>query len=391
MLKQRVSSLCRKHTSLHSVQRRGIINPIKQVITDYLVNQRQNGYDQEEGDDEKKCPHVFKLVPLYDQSRNDHTTRECTIYIKGFLSSHTNKSLTFPFLNQVVNRKTESEQATLDKSHFQFWKTSHHILVQRQSHLWSENVYGWEWPNGRFPHQFNFSKKQKEDLESHHIHVDDVRIQTQFNPLSYIPVPVTTLTTICYQIANVLYKRSFRVTPTLFLASLLNDVALTAVSGYLEFQQANKNALEYSHLFTTQLSELRNKYDYVRVVAHSLGAKHAIEAIKQLPKEERPDEVHLCAAAVSEKSVQEIFLEGLTNAKSNGEKRTYHYWNENDYLLSYIFRTITMGEVAIGSSELLGSYKSIMSLNVPIEHFPKVYGQPIVHNMYGNVFYKFAQ
>lgn len=39
---------------------------------------------------------------------------------------------------------------------------------------------------------------------------------------------------------------------------------------------------------------------HLRVVAHSLGCRHLLEAVKLLALEERPDEVHLCAPACTQ-------------------------------------------------------------------------------------------
>jgi hypothetical protein len=385
-------------------QSRNYTNPIQEMLTKYITNiynqitsstsqqqQPENGYD------DKQKPYVFKMIPLHDRNllSNDPARSECTVYVKGFLSSHTNSSLVFPsYAKKKVNSNGEEEEDfTFDRSHFQFWKQSHGVLVQRESHKWAENAYGWDWPNGRFPHQYNFSSRSQQ--EEHELLKKngqiDPRDELKFNPMSYIPLPVATLAVTAFQVASLLYRRSLIrfINPTVLLTSVLHDIAFTTVIGYLEFRQANINSLQYAHLLRDELLKLNQQYEKVRVVAHSLGAKHAVEAIKLLPVDERPSEVHLCAAAIPEKDIDEVLHEGLTN-RHDPKHMTYNYWNDQDFLLNGIYRTITMGEIAIGCSELRGRYNHVKSIQVPIEHFPKVYSQSVVHNMYGSVFYKFA-
>lgn len=400
---------------------------IQSMLSEYITNawnqissSQKNGYDgdgqpklppsgnnQEDkknanNEDDDKCPHVFKLIPLHDSHliSNTNNKSECTLYVKGFLSSHTNRSLTMAAYSKVKNssdptEKNEADSLLSDRSHFQFWQQSHKILSHKPSHMWSENAYGWEWPNGRFPHQFNFSSPGQQ--QEHEKLKQEGKIGTydepKFNPLSYVPLPVTTLALAAFQILMLLYRgRSVLkfLNPTLFLTTILQDIAFTVVVGYLEFKQANINATQYAHLLCDEIQKLNKQYERVRVVAHSLGAKHAVEAIKLLRLEERPSEVHLCAAALAEQDYSETFAEGLTNVR-DPKHISYSYWSDHDSLLKIIFRTITMGELAVGCNELRGKYDRFYSVHVDTDHFPRIYNQAIVHNMYGPNFHKFAR
>jgi hypothetical protein len=126
------------------------------------------------------------------------------------------------------------------------------------------------------------------------------------------------------------------------------------------------------------ITELRDEYQYIRVVAHSLGCMHIIEGIDLLPSELKPEEVHLCGAAVTEQQVVEKLQRGI------GREHVFHYYATKDYLLNYLFSTITMGQVAIGANPLKGVYDSIISQCVD-EHFDF-----FVHNTYAHNFHKFA-
>jgi len=388
-----------------------------------------NGYDDDDQDEEIKQtdpfrsseerPHVFRMITLHDDhlltpgqspllSHQDQHHRmqakdkldECTVYVRGFLSSHTNASLSVPsFLlrrdpdENPGLKPPENDDRVFDRSYFRYWRQSHIELSQKSSHMWGDRAYGWEWPNGRFPHQFDYSslgqKKKHEELKN------EGKLGSDEIPLSFsgLPLPVATLTYAAFQIVTMLY-RGTSITkffnPTLLLGTVLQDVALTVVVGYLEFQQANVNAQQYAHLLRDELVKLNDKYKKVRIVAHSLGAKHAVEAIKLLSNDQRPSEVHLCAGAFAEKDYNEIFKEGLTNWR-NLQNTSYSYWNENDSMLNVIFRAISLGESAIGCSDLLGKYDRIQSVHVGTHHFTKVYRQLMVHNMYAPHFHKFAR
>jgi hypothetical protein len=105
---------------------------------------------------------------------------------------------------------------------------------------------------------------------------------------------------------------------------------------------------------------------------------HVIEGIDMLNYETKPDEVHLCGAAVVENVYAEKLQKGIA-------RQVYHYYATQDYLLSYIMPTITLGQHAIGANPLIGKYPNMSSYCVD-EHFDF-----FVHNTYAQNFHKFAQ
>ncbi|KAG2379052.1 hypothetical protein C9374_007690 [Naegleria lovaniensis] len=283
-----------------------------------------------------------------------------------------------------------------DESHFQAWKNSHEILCLSESHRWNSHATCWQWESGKLPHQVDFNalasdisfRKDIKNNETSKTTTDGASNATDdinFNPLSFTPVPVATLTFAGLNILNAARKSKYLFSAaslTALPAMLLTDVALSLAMAYYEFQKANENAKEYAIELSKELHLLKTQYGKVRVVAHSLGCKHLIEALKLMPLEYRPDEVHLCAPAISEEDAQDILVQGVAT------KNTFHYYSPNDYLLSYIFPIVsTTGHQALGvhSMKSLHLYANTHSLQV-CEHFDGIW----VHNMYGQNFYKFA-
>lgn len=124
----------------------------------------------------------------------------------------------------------------------------------------------WQWESGRLPHQIDFQSLQESEKKT-------------FNPLSFIPIPLTTLAYAGVNVINALRKSRL-----LFSAAslytlpgiLLTDVSLTLALAYYEFMKANQNAKEFALVLSKELHLLRMKHGKLRIVAHSLGAKHLI-------------------------------------------------------------------------------------------------------------------
>lgn len=387
----------------YSLSIQSILSEYITKVWDQIVSKgpQQKGQNEKDNIESESCPHVFKMIPLHERNfnaKNKNNKSECTIYIKGFLSSHNNDSLSMPeFMrrNKLVVELKSDDNLELESTHFQYWKQSHQILTQKESHMWNDDAYGWDWSNGRFPHQLTYSfqvqKQEHEKLKAEgKIAASD---GYAFNPLSYIPLPVTTLALVATQLFTLLFRGRLPwriINPSVLLATVLQDIAFTVVVGYLEFRQANFNAKQYAHLLRDEILKLSQQYEKLRIVAHSLGAKHAVEAIKLLNVMERPFEVHLCAAALTENDYKDLFTEGLANRK-DPKHMAYSYWSEQDYLLKILFPITTGGDIPIGCADLNSSYETLQSIHVDVEHFPKFYNQAIVHNSYNSHFHKFAK
>jgi len=69
---------------------------------------------------------------------------------------------------------------------------------------------------------------------------------------------------------------------------------------WYEFYQAKEKSVEEAPALAEKLKSLHANFDKVRVVAHSLGCRLALEAISNLSSTDRPHELHLCAPAFTE-------------------------------------------------------------------------------------------
>ena len=137
--------------------------------------------------------------------------------------------------------------------------------------MWNAQAFAWQWESGRLVHQVDFGSLSKKE--------DEKEAPKSFNPLSFVPIPVATLTFAGLNILNTLRKSKIVFTAaslTSIPAVLMTDVAITLAMAYYEFQKANQNAVEYALELSKELHLLRSQYKKVRVVAHSLGCKHLI-------------------------------------------------------------------------------------------------------------------
>eukprot|EP01027_Heterolobosea_sp_BB2_P012492 GEZU01018098.1.p1 GENE.GEZU01018098.1~~GEZU01018098.1.p1 ORF type:complete len:243 (-),score=23.19 GEZU01018098.1:407-1042(-) len=185
------------------------------------------------------------------------------------------------------------------------------------------------------------------------------------------PIPYATLA----MVAAKLISTSIRspnplklLSPGFIAASAVQELTIVLGNLYWEYRKATISATERAEALAENLLRLRKENDYVRIVAHSLGCRHVIEAISLLDAKngERPNEVHLCAPAVSETSIASHLRE-LVNMDQGGSATIYY--SEKDLLLSYLFKLIALGkEEAIGSKGLIGAYKGVTSVQV-CNHF----------------------
>ena len=172
----------------------------------------------------------------------------------------------------------------------------------------------------------------------------------------------------------------------------VQDLAIFLATAFVEYKKARENSSAYAKLLSEELIQLRKEYDYIRIVAHSLGNLHLIKALEQIPINSLPNEVHMCGAAVTEEELTK-FMDMSTHSSNN--MQLYHYWSERDYLLYYVFQMVSLGDCPIGSMVCSGKETNyhikelkqsrVESINVS-EHFDFY-----VHNKYGQMFHKFAK
>jgi hypothetical protein len=183
-----------------------------------------------------------KLLTL----RTGADNREVTIYVKGFLGR---------------GEKPD---------HFDRWLACHDTLVE--SHGWGATALGYHWQSGRL-----------------------------------LPGPVAAMGSVKLAWDGVRIVRNLRRATRLgFLGMLVSEeLALMGAHFVHQYVIASRSAREQAGDQAAHLHKLAAEERRVRVVAHSLGCRHVIEAVSQLEPARRPHEIHLCAPACKEDHVLE--------------------------------------------------------------------------------------
>jgi hypothetical protein len=123
-----------------------------------------------------------------------------------------------------------------------------------------------------------------------------------------------------------------------------------------QYWAATRSAIERAEDLAGHLQELSSRYDRIRVVAHSLGCLQVIEAVGHLPDDQRPEELHLCAAACRESDVAER-LPDLARG------HTWLYFTPRDLVLETAFRAMSRGR-ALGAVGPAVAYPGLTAVDV---------------------------
>lgn len=234
-----------------------------------------------------------KLIELRPGVAGD---REVTIYVKGFLA--------------------RGEKA----DHFESWLACHEEL--EQSHGWGPNAFGYHWPSSGF-------SKLAASLGAAKGAVDFVRM-----------------------VRNV--RRAISLAN---LGMLVGEQALTLSAVFVhQYLTATRNAESLAEECAEQIATLTERGARVRVVGHSLGCRQVIEAASRLPRDLRPEEIHLCAPAVREEDI-------ALKLPSLARTATYLYYSQKDRVLDLGFTPIARGR-ALGFSGPRQSYAGLCALDV---------------------------
>ncbi|KAG2183839.1 hypothetical protein INT44_008850 [Umbelopsis vinacea] len=242
---------------------------------------------------------LFVELPKIKVLSRPHDARsEITVYVKGFLA----------------------EGDTPDN--FADWMHSHRLLVLSKN--WAPAALGFSWPSGT----------------------------------ASVPVPVATLASAGYLLASNIRRLSqLRLpTPATMLGAVAVDVGLHAGRLAYQFNTATTESKQRAEIFALRLLRLRSEHENVRIVAHSLGCRHVVEAISNLNADERPDSVHLCAPALLPEDILKLIQPetgGLAKEKTN------IYFSGKDMTLGILLRAI------LGGSRPLGEVG--ISPNIPID------------------------
>ncbi|KAI8055052.1 hypothetical protein BDF22DRAFT_675097 [Syncephalis plumigaleata] len=281
---------------------------------------------------------------------NDEGT-QATLYIKGIL------------LVIILLSNSNSD-------HFDDWMWSHRLLMLSPKHHWSGTVYGYSWPSGKLS--------------------------------SLWPRPSATIASGLY--AAYLASRGVRaINPAAMLTTLGVDAGLHIARIAYQYRVADQHARERAHQLRERLLALRRQYKCVRVVAHSLGCHHTLEALrslnsqgvegghsttrddddtKHMSMDPRPDWLHLCAPACAESDVADILAAGPAR------QGTFIYYTKRDTVLSYMFRIMHPQQL-----DALGAIGPVAGLGA----YPGVHGCAVddiftwrVHTAYARKFHQFA-
>jgi len=137
-----------------------------------------------------------------------------------------------------------------------------------------------------------------------------------------------------------------------------------------EYHAARKIAEADAEGLAATLRALRSEHAHVRVVAHSLGCRHLLEAMKVLDAADAPDEVHLCAPAFAEAEY------GADLATlPHGEWYLYHA--ESDAVLGFLYWAAEglRGAEAVGRAGLTATYPRVRVCDVAGHFGLRVHGE----------------
>ena len=145
------------------------------------------------------------------------------------------------------------------------------------------------------------------------------------------------------------------------------ELALIGAHFVHQYVTAARSAREQAGDQAAHLRKLAEEERRVRVVAHSLGCSHVIEAVSQLEADRRPHEIHLCAPACKEKHVVE-------KLSALAQERTYLYYTKKDRVLDLVFTPLARGR-ALGFTGPHGDHDRLVAVDVS-EHFDfRVHGE----------------
>ncbi|KAI8351823.1 hypothetical protein EDC96DRAFT_518568 [Choanephora cucurbitarum] len=192
---------------------------------------------------------------------------------------------------------------------------SHRLLVLSPTHTWGSSALGYSWPSG--------------------------------NSTSHVPIPFASVGSTAYLVAkNFRQLKNFKFpTPASIAGALAIDVGLHATRLAYQFSLAQHTSHDRAEMLAWRLLDLRKKHDYLRVVGHSLGCRHIVEACSLMDPDERPDTIHLCAPAFVAPDVIPQIQKGSGGL---GRSKTLIYYSHKDITLGILLRALLMGEQAVG-------------------------------------------
>jgi hypothetical protein len=275
--------------------------------------------------------------------------REATLYVRGFFSS-----ASAPWAAQ--------ETAV--------WRQSHAQLVK--SHGWAPNAFDWDYGGAStgspawvpqpiaqglaylnlYPLPLASSVvagRQLSSLLMRSAAAPPVTVP----PASYSPAPGGAALSRLLPRPRLLYRAGggFRA----FGVALAADACLNGTRVYLQWRGAAAAARQprETQRLRAALLALRARYDHVRVVAYSLGCPlvlHALAEPDELLPTQRPDELHMLAAAMTAAEAQP-HMQVLSRC-------THTYYTTDDTVLRWLF-SVAEGAPALGYSGQLAAEQDL--------------------------------
>lgn len=107
--------------------------------------------------------------------------------------------------------------------------------------------------------------------------------------INHIPVPFASLSSLAYLVGrNYQQLKHLKFpSPLSIMGAVAIDVGLHLGRLAYQFNIATKESEERAEMLAWRLLELRKRYDYLRVVSHSLGCRHLVEACSIMEKDQR--------------------------------------------------------------------------------------------------------
>lgn len=238
-----------------------------------------------------KKKYFTELPSLKVLSRPQDERSEVTVYVKGFLA------------------EGDSPE------NFQDWMHSHRLLVLSPTHRWAPSALGYSWPSG--------------------------------TTATHIPIPIASFGSTAFLIAqNLKQLKNLKFpTPASIAGALAVDVGIHATRLAYQYSVATETSRDRAEMLAWRLLDLRRKHEYLRVVGHSLGCRHIVEACTLMSPEERPDSVHLCAPALV---APDIVNQIRKDTGGLGRQQTLIYYSPKDITLGILLRAILRGDQAVG-------------------------------------------
>lgn len=112
---------------------------------------------------------------------------------------------------------------------------------------------------------------------------------------AHIPIPIASFGSTAFLIAqNLKQLKNLKFpTPASIAGALAVDVGIHATRLAYQYSVATETSRDRAEMLAWRLLDLRRKHEYLRVVGHSLGCRHIVEACTLMSPEERYANIYI--------------------------------------------------------------------------------------------------